>query len=212
MLQAYSIAFLGILLGQMTPGPNLLAVAGAALGHGRRTAIFVTLGIACATFLWVTVAAFGLAAALAVHPGILVLMKLAGGGYLCLMAVRALIASLRTGNGLAVRSDAVPMTPREAWRRGLFVNLSNPKSVLIWAAIGSFLFGSGLSTLEVWLVAPLSFLSALAIYGIYGMLFSTDLAQSFYRRSARGVEAAFGLAFGAIGGRLVFDAAGELVK
>lgn len=44
MLQVHLIAVVGIVPGQMTPGRNLLAVAGAALLQGRHAAIFVMSG------------------------------------------------------------------------------------------------------------------------------------------------------------------------
>jgi threonine/homoserine/homoserine lactone efflux protein len=52
MLEAYLVTLAGVLLGQIAPGPNLLAVAGAALGQGRRAAGFVALGVATAIFAW----------------------------------------------------------------------------------------------------------------------------------------------------------------
>ena len=46
MLEIYLITLAGVSMGQAAPGPNLLAVAGAALGQGRKPAIFTALGVA----------------------------------------------------------------------------------------------------------------------------------------------------------------------
>jgi threonine/homoserine/homoserine lactone efflux protein len=209
MLKIYLITLAGIVLGQIAPGPNLLAVVGAALGQGRRAALFLSLGVATAIFIWVMVAAFGLAALLAVYPSLLTAMKLAGGGYLCFLSLRALITAWRGGDPSfrAIRTD---WTPLSAWRRGLLVNLTNPKSALMWSAVATFLYGNGLSAPQVLGFAPMGFASALVVYGVYGALFSSGVAQRAYARFARTIEALFGLAFGALGGKLVTDAFGEI--
>lgn len=211
MLEIYLVTLLGVALGQVSPGPNLLAVAGAALGQGRRSAAYVALGVATAIFVWVSLASFGLATLLTVHPSLLTAMKLLGGFYLCYLALRALRASWR-GGGPAIETTRADWTPLQAWRRGLLVNLTNPKSFLLWGAVATFLFGSGLSTPQVLGFAPVGAASAFAIYGTYGALFSSGPARRFYARWSRGVEALFGAVFGAIGGKLVADGIGEMGK
>lgn len=209
MLEVYIVTLAGVMLGQIAPGPNLLAVAGAALGQGRRAAVFLALGVATAVFAWVMIAAFGLATLLAIYPFLLTAMKLLGGGYLCFLALKALHAAARGGDP-AFRASQANWTPLSAWRRGLLVNLTNPKSALMWGAVATFLFGSGLSAPQVLGFAPIGFVSALTVYGTYGVLFSSGLAKRAHASFARGAEALFGLAFGAIGGKLVADGLGEI--
>ncbi len=209
MVEIYLVTLAGIALGQILPGPNLLAVASAALGQGRRQAMSVAFGVATAIFAWVSLAAVGLGALLAAFPSLLVAMKLIGGFYLCFIGLRALRGAAR-GGSLVYRADRVNWTAVQAWRRGLLVNLTNPKSALMWGAVASFLFGSGLTAPQVLAFAPLGFSSAMLIYGTYAFLFSSRLAKGAYGRFARGIEALFGLAFGAIGGSLFADGVGDL--
>jgi len=211
MLQAYLMAITAVALGQITPGPNLMAVAGAALGQGRRSALFLTLGVATAILIWVTLAALGLATLLKLYPSLLTVMKLLGGGYLCFLAVKSLAAAWRGGDP-RIQALHADWTPLGAWRRGLLVNLTNPKAALLWSAVATFLFGSGLTTLQVLGFAPIGFASAVLIYGIYGVLFSSGLAKRAYARFARSVEVLFGCAFGAIGGKLIVDAVREVAR
>jgi threonine efflux protein len=209
MLQAYLMTFTAVALGQIAPGPNLMAVAGAALGQGRRSALFMALGVATAILVWVALAAFGLAALMKLYPSLLTVMKLLGGGYLCFLGAKALMAAWRGGT-LSLQADQAAWSPLGAWRRGLLVNLTNPKAALLWSAVATFLYGSGLSTLQVLTFAPIGFASAVAIYGTYGVLFSSGLAKRAYARFARGIEALFGCAFGAIGGKLLADAVRDI--
>ncbi|MYZ49660.1 LysE family translocator [Propylenella binzhouense] len=209
MLNAYLLALGGLFLAQIAPGPNLMAVAGAALGQGRRIAFFVALGIASAILVWMSLATFGLAALLAIHPGLLTAMKLLGGGYLCFVALRAFRAAW-IGLPPRLGAERATWTRAQAWRRGILVNLTNPKSALAWTALATFLYGSGLSAPAVLAFAPLGCLSALIVYGSYGTLFSSGLAKRAYARFARAIEALFGLAFGAIGAELLADGIGEV--
>lgn len=204
MLSAYLVTLTGVILAQIAPGPNLLTVAGAALGQGLRAALFVTLGVATAIFVWVAVTTFGLATLLVIYPPLLIIMKLLGGGYLCFLAFKA-IRSARNGQNSSIQVSYSGWTALSAWRRGLFVNLSNPKSALTWGAITTFMFGAGLSTTQVLGFAPIGSSSALIVYGAYSVLFSTHTARRVYARFTSLLEFLFGAAFGALGGSLIVD-------
>ena len=208
MLEAYVTTLVGVALAQASPGPNFLAVVGAALGTGRRAAMWTVLGISSGMVVWALLAAFGLGALVTAAPATLTWMKLLGGAYLVRLALGALLAAWR-GVDVTARELKVPGGLR-AWRHGLFVVLTNPKALLMWTAVGTFLFGSGLSTTQVALFGPVGMASALVIYGAYGVLFSTGFASAVYSRFARMVEALLGLAFGALGGRLIVDGVREL--
>ena len=204
MLNIYLLTLGGLVLAQLAPGPNLLSVAGAALGDGLGSAFFVTLGIATAIFIWVVVAACGLATLMAIYPPLLVAMKLAGGAYLCVLALRA-FRSAASGSGARIDADRRLSTPIAAWRRGMMVNLTNPKSALMWGALTTFMFGSGLSVTQVLGFAPLGFASAMLVYGTYALLFSTRHARRVYARFTRAIGALLGAAFGALGVSLIVD-------
>lgn len=212
MFDVFLLTLAGVALGQLAPGPNLLAVAGAALGEGRRAALFVTLGVATGVLAWVTFAVFGLAALLAVFPAALAVMKLIGGLYLAFVAARALQAALRGEGPRLTATRGAALSPGRAFWRGLLVNLANPKSALMWSAVATFLYGSGASPAQAMAFAPLGALSATTIYGGYALAFSTGPARRGYARFARWAEGLFGLAFGAIGGRLILEGTREIAR
>lgn len=187
-----------------------MAVAGTALGQGRRLSFFVSLGVASAIFAWVSITALGFGGLLKLYPSILTGMKLVGGGYLVFLGAKSLASAIRGGE-LSIKVRVEDGTPFAAWKRGFLVNITNPKAALVWSGITSFLYGEGLSTLEVIGIAPLGFLTSLAVLGSYGVLFSSGLARRSYTRFARLFEVLFGCAFGALGGRLVADGVAEVV-
>ena len=209
MLEAYLATLVGVAAAQASPGPNLAAVASTALGDGRRPAVMVVAGIACGMCLWSFATALGLAALLQQYPLSLVLLRFVGGGYLIWLAIKAL-RSILTGAPATIRADAADISLAQAYRRGLFVVLTNPKAAMMWAAVATFLFGAGLANWQVMAFAPVGATSGFLIYGFYAWLFSTERAHRGYARAARGIEGVFAGAFGLMGGKLIYDGVREL--
>lgn len=199
----YLLVLAGIVPAQLAPGPNLVAVAGVALGEGRRNAAFVAFGVATAIFIWVSLSAFGLAAVIAVFPPLMTAMKILGGGYLLFLAIKSARAALSGAPPRFNAGEEAPRRRRQAFRRGLLVNLTNPKSAMMWAAVATFMIGAGLTPWQVMAFAPIGFASAFAVYGSYAVLFSSAPARRAYSRFAKVFEGVFAAAFGVLGGQLV---------
>lgn len=211
MLEAFGITLFALVLMQLTPGPNLVAVASAAFSSGRRAAIMVVLGIASGAMVWVIAVAFGLGATLKALPALVVAMKVGGGFYLLLVGCMSLrlakgsgcTSTILEGNTKTLASDA-------HFKRGLFIVITNPKVALGWVAAASYLFGVGLTSFQVAAFAPVAALAATTVYGSYALLFSTNSAVSTYRRFWRTVEGIFGSVFVAIGLALLIDGVRQL--
>lgn len=209
MLEAFAITWVGVIAAQIAPGPNLVAVSATALAEGRLKAIFVVTGIASGMLVWSAATAMGLTALLLAHPLSLTLLRVVGGSYLLWLGLKALRATL-TGRGVALAAHDNALTPLRAWRRGLTVVLTNPKAGLMWAAVATYLFGTGLTASQVFTFAPLGALSGLVVYGTYALLFSTATASRGYARASRGFDAIFATAFGVMGGKLLWDGLKDL--
>ncbi|MBO6815529.1 MAG: LysE family translocator [Rhizobiaceae bacterium] len=209
MLDAYLLTLLGVMAAQASPGPNLVAVASVSLAQGRRAGLFVVGGIASGMLVWSLATAYGLATVLELFPYSLTAMRIIGGSYLLWLAIKGLNGAIRNRPG-TIRAANVSLSDRQAWLRGFMVLLTNPKAVMMWAAVATFLFGAGLEPVEVLAFGPLGSLSGFLIYGGYAVLFSTGLASRTYQRFARGIELLFSASFGALGGKLVYDGLKEL--
>lgn len=204
ILEAFAAALLGTIAAQAAPGPNLVAVAAAGLGQGRRAAFAVVAGVASGVLIWAGAVAYGLGLVLEAFPTLVVAMKILGGAYLLYLAAKALLAAW-TARPSAVAPDRSRRSDLANGRLGLLVVLTNPKAALMWAAIAAFLFGQGLSPEAVLAFGPVGALSAILVYGLYALLFSSGVATRAYARSARAFEAAFGAVFGAMGAALLAD-------
>ncbi|MEO0939265.1 MAG: LysE family translocator [Pseudomonadota bacterium] len=201
----------GVFLAQVSPGPNMVAVASAAFGSGRGAALLTAAGVATGVFIWALLFLFGIGAVLAAYPVLLTAMKLIGGGYLLWLGVKAGLSALSAGGGPGAVAPH-PATGRGAYLRGLLVVLTNPKAAMMWVAVSLFLAASGFGNWQFVGMGLLVAGSALAVYGTYALLFSTGIALRGYARAYRTVDAGFGLIFGGLGARLAWDGAREALS
>ncbi|MEM9012381.1 MAG: LysE family translocator [Pseudomonadota bacterium] len=204
MLEAFAVALAGTLAAQISPGPNLMAVASVGLAQGRWLALCVVFGVASGVLIWAAGVALGLGAVVEAYPLSLVALQIVGGSYLLYLGLKALAAAAR-GTAVSIRLERERLGPVSAWRRGLLVVLTNPKAALMWAAVATYLFGAGLPGWQVALFGPVGAASALLVYGVYAFIFSHSRVVAAYDRVTGVVEAVFGLAFSAIGGQVLWD-------
>ena len=213
MIEAYSITLAALVALQLAPGPNLVAVASTGLGAGRKAALWVTGGIVTGVCLWVLSVSFGLGTLLNTYPFLMTVMKLAGGAYLLWLSLKGLLSMARgTGNKIAPASltEGYPTRSFTYFWRGFLVVMTNPKAALAWAAMASFLFGSGLTSWQVAAFAPIAASCTATIYGGYGLLFSARSIGELYRRFWRVIEGLFGATFGILGAKLFLDGLKEI--
>lgn len=210
MLSIYFFAWLGVLAAQTTPGPNMMAVASTALADGRRAALMVVAGIVTGVLTWTLLVAVGLGALFHQFPVLLTILKFVGGAYLLYLGARGIVAAIRGGGSPGISPRRAGVSAAAAWRRGLLVVMINPKAALMWSAVATFLFGSGLRAPEVLAFGPVAAVSAALIYGLYGIAFSSRAAVAAYLRYSRWIEGVFGAVFGALGGTLLAAGAADL--
>jgi threonine/homoserine/homoserine lactone efflux protein len=200
---------LGVFLTQVSPGPNMMAVASASFGSGRGVGLATAAGVATGVFVWAILFAFGIGAVLQTVPQAITAMKFIGGAYLAFLGIKALRSAFRPrGNVQAARG--LTISASAAFRLGLLVVMTNPKAALMWVAISMFLASSGLSVLHFLLMGLGASASAMLVYGTYAVLFSTGTVVRAYQRFFRVIEGAFGVVFGAVGGQLIMSGIREM--
>ena len=209
MLDVLLITLAGVLAAQALPGPSLIAVASVALSQGRRPASFVASGVATGILIWTIVVALGIGRLLEVYPSIITSLKLIGGGYLIWLGLRSLRIAKR-GSSICIDTVEVERSSWVHFRTGAVVVLTNPTAALMWAAVASFLFGSGLTVWQVVGLSPVFAMATFLIYASYGFLFSTGVAIGTYQKFWRLTEVVFGCLFGTLGATLLFSGLHEI--
>ncbi|MCL7464169.1 LysE family translocator [Phaeovulum sp. NW3] len=119
------IAFtIGGLILNVAPGQDVFFATACGVQGGPRAGAMAGLGVGLGVVWHVTLAALGLSALIAAHPGALIAIKWIGAGYLVWLAWK----SWRAGNGGAGARGI--HNPLRAIARGFLSNALNPKPVL----------------------------------------------------------------------------------
>lgn len=183
-LSIFSVGFLVI-------GPNILAVIGTSMARGRRDGAVLALGIGLGSGIWATLTVLGLATLLTAYAGAVTALKLAGAAYLLWMALKAFRA--------AATPDALYKPKGEAaanmLRRGIIIQMTNPKAALQWIAIVAIGIGPDAPyALGAALVISATILSVLG-HLAYALTFSTTPIIETYAHARRWIEGALGAVF-----------------
>jgi threonine/homoserine/homoserine lactone efflux protein len=157
----YAVFLVTAIVLLLIPGPAVLYVVTRSIEMGRRGGLASVAGITTGTIAYVLLATVGLSSLILASTAAFDAVKYVGAVYLFLLGVRRLL-----GRGLGEPDeDAVPRTRRRAYAQGVFVNLTNPKTIVfIFAFIPQFIdpnaHDAGLQVLALGLTfALLGFLS-----------------------------------------------------
>jgi homoserine/homoserine lactone efflux protein len=177
----------------LSPGPAVLFVVAQGLRGGARLALAATCGVLLANSLWFALSAVGLGAVLVAMPGLLTVVRWIGAAYIGWLG----IAALRGGGPLA-KSDGggTEVAFGAVLRRGLSVQLSNPKALVFFTAIlPGFVDPSAAWSpwFQVLVFAVTSIGSEFWVLLGYGVLAGAASARLRDPRWARSVDRAAGL-------------------
>jgi len=184
------LSFFGVsVLLALAPGPDNLFVLMQSAAHGRRAGMAVVLGL-CTGLIGHTLAvAVGLAALIAASSLAFALLKLVGAAYLLYLAWGAWRAAPDATTPDTPAPDTTTAAPRLSalYRRGIIMNLTNPKvSLFFLAFLPQFVsLAHGSPTLQIITLGAVFMLAALAVFGgiaFFCGLFGERLAASLPAR------------------------------
>lgn len=116
------------------PGPSLLFTIGRALTVGRRDALLSVVGNALGLVVQVIGVALGLGAIVAASAEAFTVLKLAGAAYVLYLGVQAIRHRADARIALDVPQQPRQTTPWGSVRAGLLVGVTNPKTIIFFAA------------------------------------------------------------------------------
>lgn len=147
----------------MIPGPDNLFISAQAISHGKRAGFAAAFGIIAGLVFWSLAAVFGLTAVIATMPAVLIIIQIAGAGYLLFLAFD-LWRNTGQQNNISLPSEKI------FWR-GFTTNILNPKIGLYYLAfLPQFIAPDGLA---IWL----QMLILVAIFNIIGGSVMFGVAQ-----------------------------------
>jgi threonine/homoserine/homoserine lactone efflux protein len=166
-----------------SPGPATLATATVSMGLGRSSGLRFGMGLSFGLAFWGLVAATGMGAVLQASTYALMALKAFGGAYLLWLAYK----SARSAWQAAPSLKATTLEGR--WfRRGLILNLSNPKAVVAWMATLSLGVADANGAWQVALATSVCIGLGFLIYAGYAYAFSMSGAMTAYARVRRWVD------------------------
>ncbi len=187
----------------LSPGPNFLATLQTALAQSRRAGLLVAAGIALGTTIWSTASLLGLGLLFQTAGWLYLTVKLVGGAYLIFLGLRAIMTARKLAPLTA--APAAPLTGWQAFRRGLLVDLSNPKAAAFFASLFAVTVPPDAPLwFDVTVVAAVVVMAG-GWYALVACAVMLPGVSAFYRRAQRLIGYVTGALFMALGLRLATE-------
>ncbi|BDZ55848.1 LysE family transporter [Agromyces marinus] len=192
----------------LTPGAGAINTMGNSLAFGFRRAVWGILGQQAALIIHIAIVALGVGVLVASSPVLFEAIRYAGAAYLVYLGIRQLLTKpTRTGDGIDDGDDAAAAPPprtESRWsmfRRGLWVNLLNPKAIVFFLAFLPQFIRPGEPLLQQYLVvaATVVVVDVAVMWGFFAL---AAHGMRRFTRSVRGqrtVNTVFGGLFIGVG-------------
>jgi RhtB (resistance to homoserine/threonine) family protein len=191
----FSKVALAHLLAVASPGPDFAIVLKQSLTHGRRTAIWTSLGVGTAILLHVTYSLLGLG--LLIRSSVLWfgIVKYAGAVYIAWLGVQALRTQPRAPT--AVNRGTAPVLPKPhgAFATGFLTNALNPKATLFFISLFVLIVSPQTPKLiqagyGVWMS-----LATMAWFSFVSVVFTREDVRARFLRHGHWIDRALGVVF-----------------
>lgn len=188
----------------VTPGANVLVVSQLAASGHRRAACFAALGVTVVAVLWAMLAVLGVHAVFSAHPLLRAMLQVAGGLYLCYVAVRLWRSGVSTEHVTQSR-----LGPYAAFRLGVLTNILNPKSALFFGSVFATALPAAPSAFLLAAAVAVVFVNALIWHLFLALAFSQPKVQAAYGQQRKVLNRVASALVGAFGLRLLLSTLAE---
>ncbi|MCM3563380.1 LysE family translocator [Hydrogenophaga intermedia] len=204
MNEAASLLAIGIalLIGAASPGPSFIMVARSAASGGRRAGLQAALGMGLGGLIFAVGALLGLSATLAAAPKVFAALKLAGAAYLGYLAFRLWQGAKQPLEIQIPLSTGRSTASTRHFLLGFFTQISNPKTVIVYASVFAALLPSSPGIEFHLLVAILVFAIEAGWYATVALILSSDGAQAVYVRCKVWIDRLSGVMMGVLAAKL----------
>jgi threonine/homoserine/homoserine lactone efflux protein len=194
MLDYCYFAFL-MLLGQLSPGPDMLLVLKNSLNHDLRAALFTIAGITAGIIIHTTIALTGLSFLFAESASAYQILRYGGAAYLACLGSRLLL-SLRGGPGsprLENNATNPSISDRAAFVEGFATNILNPKIIIIISSVLLIFLGAESTLSQRLSYGILLVAEGIIVWIFIALVLQTRQAKNQFLRWQRPINATFGL-------------------
>lgn len=125
-----TLGFTSVLL-SLAPGPDNIFVLTQSALYGRRSGMFITLGLCTGLLFHTTAVAFGVAAIIQTSTWAFTALKFSGAAYLSYLAWQAFKAPVER---IDDQTQMTAASPAKLYQRGTIMNITNPKVSIFFLA------------------------------------------------------------------------------
>jgi threonine/homoserine/homoserine lactone efflux protein len=187
------------MLAVASPGPDFAMVVRQSITHGRRAAVWTSVGIGSAILMHVAYAVLGLGILLRTYPVAFTTVKFVGAGYLAWIGAKGLMSRPRQGLASApAGAEAALCRPAEpsrgvAWTTGFLTNVTNPKATLFFVAVFASLIDPATpkvvqAAYGIWMSA-----TTMAWFAMVSVFFTREAVRSAFLRGGHWIDRAMGV-------------------
>jgi threonine/homoserine/homoserine lactone efflux protein len=195
MLDYCYFAFL-MLVGQLSPGPDMLLILKNSFNHNLRAALFTIAGIISGIIIHTTIALTGLTFLFKESGTFYQVFKYGGALYLSYLGIKLLLsvrAKRVTSDDARPIGSSAPLADRSAFLQGFITNLLNPKVIIIISSILLMFLDAGSSPAERFTYAAILVIEGSTVWILFALLLQTKAAKSQFLRWQNPINTLFGL-------------------
>ncbi|WP_215845025.1 LysE family translocator [Candidatus Pantoea bituminis] len=191
-----------LVMGVISPGPSFIYVARNAVSRSRLHGLVTALGTGAGAALFSVLAMAGLQKVLTAIPEMFIGLKVAGGAYLIWLAYKIARGASQpldmTAGNMAAGNSLL-----KTFRDGLFTQLSNPKTAVVFASIFTALLPKHIPVAFYYIVPLMSFVIDAGWYSLVALLLSSEKPRQTYLRLKSRIDLISATVMGLLGARLI---------
>jgi threonine/homoserine/homoserine lactone efflux protein len=170
----------------IVPGPNVIFVITRSLMLGRAAGVGTALGGQIGVYAQVTAVAFGIGALAERSVALFTAIKLVGAGYLVYLGVQGIRHRRALRNSLNAATE--PKSIARILRDGIVVGVSNPKSIVFFAAVLPQFTDPQAGDVSAQMLLLGAVFMAIAVLCDSGWALAAGTARAWFARSPRRLE------------------------
>ena len=189
--------FLATIILSVSPGPGVFSSLSSGLHHGFRLGVWNGIGMQAASLILVAVVSLGLGAILLASETLFAAVKWFGVAYLIYLGI---VTWRSPARGFVDKGDDHLRSAQDIFLRGFFVNITNPKGIIFFAAVlPQFIDVARPVAMQYAILAATTFAVDIVVMSAYTLLASRVLRVMKDPANLRWMNRGLGAAFVAAG-------------
>ena len=200
----FSQVALAHLLAVISPGPDFAIVLKQSVTHGRRIAIWTSIGIGSAIFFHIAYSLLGLGLLIRSSPFWFNAVRYTGAAYLAWLGLQGLRAKPRDFSPVPTDRAGQPLAASRAFATGFLTNALNPKATLFFVSLFVLLVSPDTPSIIRAAYGTWMALGTMAWFSLVAVLFTQPEVQRRFQRQAHWIDRILGLVLLGFAAALLF--------